>query len=27
MGRGADEDPWFFAAAYAAGRVASGHVT
>jgi hypothetical protein len=26
MGRGADEDPWFFAAAYAAGRVASGHV-
>jgi len=27
MGRGADDDPWFFAAAYAAGRVASGHVT
>jgi hypothetical protein len=26
MGRGADDDPWFFAAAYAAGRVASGHV-
>lgn len=26
MGRGADEDPWFFAAAYAAGRVASAHV-
>jgi hypothetical protein len=26
MGRGADEDPWFFAAAYAAGRVASGHL-
>jgi hypothetical protein len=26
MGRGADDDPWFFAAAYAAGRVASAHV-
>jgi len=26
MGRGPDDDPWFFAAAYAAGRVASGHV-
>ena len=26
MGRGAEDDPWFFAAAYAAGRVASGHV-
>jgi Protein of unknown function (DUF3866) len=24
MGRGADEDPWFFAVAYAAGRLASG---
>ncbi|MGH3033730.1 MAG: DUF3866 family protein, partial [Gaiellaceae bacterium] len=24
MGRGPDEDPWFFAAAYAAGRLASG---
>jgi hypothetical protein len=24
MGRGPDEDPWFFAVAYAAGRVASG---
>jgi len=23
MGRGPDEDPWFFAAAYAAGRLAS----
>ena len=26
MGRGPDDDPWFFAAAYAAGRVASEHV-
>jgi hypothetical protein len=26
MGRGADEDPWFFAAAFAAGRFASGLV-
>jgi hypothetical protein len=26
MGRGADDDPWFFAVAYAAGRVASGDV-
>lgn len=26
MGRGADEDPWFFAVAYAAGRVASAHL-
>ena len=26
MGRGPDDDPWFFAVAYAAGRVASGHV-
>jgi hypothetical protein len=26
MGRGADDDPWFFAAAYAAGRVAFGHL-
>jgi hypothetical protein len=26
MGRGADEDPWFFAAAYAAGRAASAHL-
>src|SRR4029453_8622779 len=24
MGRGPDEDPWFFSVAYAAGRVASG---
>jgi hypothetical protein len=24
MGRGPDDDPWFFAVAYAAGRVASG---
>ena len=23
MGRGPDEDPWFFAAAYAAGRLAT----
>jgi hypothetical protein len=26
MGRGPDDDPWFFAAAYAAGRVASSHL-
>jgi len=26
MGRGAEDDPWFFAAAYAAGLVASGHL-
>ncbi|HEY7004552.1 MAG TPA: DUF3866 family protein [Gaiellaceae bacterium] len=26
MGRGPADDPWFFAAAYAAGRVASGHL-
>jgi uncharacterized protein DUF3866 len=26
MGRGPDDDPWFFAVAYAAGRVASGHL-
>ena len=26
MGRGPDDDPWFFAVAYAAGRVASGYV-
>jgi hypothetical protein len=26
MGRGAGEDPWFFAVAYAAGRVASAHL-
>jgi hypothetical protein len=26
MGRGADDDPWFFAAAYAAGRAASAHL-
>jgi len=26
MGRGPDEDPWFFAVAYAAGRIASGHL-
>ena len=26
MGRGPDEDPWFFAAAFAAGRLASGLV-
>jgi hypothetical protein len=26
MGRGADDDPWFFAAAYAAGRVAFRHL-
>jgi hypothetical protein len=26
MGRGADDDPWFFAVAYAAGRVASAHL-
>jgi hypothetical protein len=25
MGRGPGEDPWFFAAAFAAGRLASGH--
>jgi uncharacterized protein DUF3866 len=26
MGRGAGDDPWFFAVAYAAGRVASAHL-
>ena len=26
MGRGPEDDPWFFAVAYAAGRVASGHL-
>ncbi len=26
MGRGPDDDPWFFAVAYAAGRVASRHL-
>ncbi len=26
MGRGPDEEPWFFAAAYAAGALAAGHV-
>ena len=26
MGRGPDEDPWFFAAAYAAGRLADSLV-
>jgi Protein of unknown function (DUF3866) len=26
MGRGPDDDPWFFAAAFAAGRVASSHL-
>jgi hypothetical protein len=27
MGRGADDDPWFFAAAFAAGRYARGLLT
>jgi hypothetical protein len=26
MGRGPDDDPWFFAAAFAAGRLAHGLV-
>ena len=26
MGRGADDDPWFFAAAFAAGRLAARHL-
>jgi len=26
MGRGPDEEPWFFAAAFAAGRVAQGNL-
>jgi hypothetical protein len=26
MGRGPDDDPWFFAVAYAAGRAAAGHL-
>jgi hypothetical protein len=27
MGRGPDEDPWFFAAAFAAGRLAKSLLT
>jgi hypothetical protein len=27
MGRGSAEDPWFFAAAFAAGRLARNHVS
>jgi hypothetical protein len=26
MGRGPDDDPWFFAAAFAAGRLAARHL-